>query len=184
MTIKTLAMTLKPLTLASGWYQDPATGQWYYYDDEGRRYIYIAGYLYPAHAWEPAPKVVNVSHGDTLRIPVSFKYTGPARTVKLYGCIGNLGSVWPYVFDEVLTATAPSLSIPQSSEPITRTTQVDIPVTAAIASGRYYAIYAKLIDGVTFQEGTTGSYALKDAVFVVAAEPTFSDFAITDYVKV
>ncbi len=184
MTIKTLAVILNPLALAAGWYQDPTTGQWYYYDEEGNRYVYVAGYLYPMMLWEPAPKVVNVRHGDTLRIFVSFKYSGPAKTVKLYGCIGNLGTTWPYAFDEVLKATSPSFTIPESTTPTTRTAQVDIPVTTAIAAGKHYSIYAKLIDGISFKEGETGSVALRDAIFVVSVEPTFTEFKITDYVKV
>jgi hypothetical protein len=177
--IKTLALTLSPQVYAAGWYQDPTTGQWYYYDEEGKRYTYVAGMLYAMMAWEPAPKVVNVRQGDTLRILVSFKYSGTAKTCKLYGCIGNLGAF--DVFDEVLKATSPSFTLPESPSPTTFTKQVDIPITTAIAAGKSYSIYAKLIDGISFKEGETGSVALKDAVFVVSAEPTFSEFKITDY---
>jgi len=182
MTVKTLEVSLSPLALAVGWYQDPATGQWYYYDDEGVRYVYVAGYLYQAMQWEPAPKVVNVRQGETLRILVSFKYSGLAKTCKLRGGIGNLG-LWD-VFDEVLFAWSPSFTIPEATMPAIRTMQVDIPITTAIAAGKSYSIYAKLENGVSFIEGVTGSVALKDAVFVVSAEPTFSEFKITDYVKV
>lgn len=184
MAVKTLEATLIPLVLAAGWYRDPATGQWNYYDEEGRRYVYIAGYLYAMMEWEPAPKVVNLRHGDTLRIIVSFKYSGPAKTCKLRGCIGNLGTIWPYEFGEVLWKWSSSFTIPESTTPTTRTAQVDIPITTAIAAGKYYSIYAKLEDGVSFTEGVTGSVALRDAVFVVSHEPTFAEFKITDYVKV
>jgi hypothetical protein len=183
MTIKTLEVNLNSQIHAAGWYQDPGTGQWYYYDENGRRYVYIAGYLYPMMLWEPAPKVVNVRQGDTLRILVSFKYSGPAKSCKLRGCIGNLGTVWPYVFDEVLWAQPP-LTIPESTTPILRTAQVDIVITTAIAAGKQYSIYAKLENGVAFKESETGSVALRDAIFVVSAEPIFSEFKITDYVKV
>lgn len=182
MTIKTLEVTLSPQVYAAGWYQDPATGQWYYYDEEGRRYVYVAGLLYAMMLWEPAPKLVNVRHGDTLRILVSFKYSGSAKTCKLRGCIGNLGS-WD-VFDEVLKAWSPSFTLPDLATPATVTKQVDIPITTAIAAGKNYSIYAKLEDGISFTEGKTGSVAFRDAVFVVSAEPTFSEFVITDYVKV
>ena len=182
MAIKTLEVTLNLPVMEAGWFQDPATGQWYYIDEEGRRYIYAAGYIYPMMQWEPAPKVVNVSHGDTLRILVSFKYSGPAKTCKLRGCIGNLG-LWD-IFDEVLWQWCPSFTIPGSTTPTTRTSQVDIPITTAIAAGKSYSIYTKLEDGISFTEGLTGSVALKDAVFVVSAEPTFSDFVITNYQKV
>jgi len=183
MTIKTLEVNLNPPAYKAGWYQESSTGQWYYYDDDGRRYVYIAGYLYAMMLWEPAPKVVNVRQGDTLRILVSFKYSGPAKSGKLRGCIGNLGTVWPYAFDEVLWAQSP-LTIPESTAPTLRIAQVDIPITTAIAAGKQYSIYAKLEDGVAFKEGETGSVALRDAIFVVSAEPIFSEFKITDYVKV
>ncbi len=185
MTIKTLEVSLVPqVYYAAGWYQDTATGQWYYYDDEGNRYVYVAGYLYPMMQWEPAPKVVNVRHGETLRILVSFKYSGPSKTLKLRGCIGNLGSVWPYSFDEVLWQWSPSFTIPDTPSPSIFTKQVDIPIATSLAAGRSYSIYAKLEDGVSFAEGVTGSVALRDAVFVVSAEPTFSEFKIDDYQKV
>jgi len=183
MTIKTLKVMLSPQILTAGWYQDPTTKQWYYYDEQGNRYVYIAGYLYAMMLWEAAPKVVNVQQGDTLRILVSFKYSGPAKSGKLRGCIGNLGTVWPYVFDEVLWAQSP-LTIPGSSTPTNRNAQVDILITTAIAAGKQYSIYAKLEDSIAFKEGDTGSVALRDAIFVVSAEPTFSEFKITDYVKV
>lgn len=184
MTIKTLEVRLHPLALATGWYQDPATGQWYYYDEQGRRYVYVAGYLYAMVAWEAAPKVVNVRHGDTLRILVSFKYSGPAKTCKLRGCIGDLGTLWPYAFDEKLWAWSPSFTVPESTTPTTRTAQVDILITTSLAAGRSYSIYTKLEDGISFTEGVTGSVALREAVFVVSAEPTFTEFKITDYAKV
>jgi hypothetical protein len=182
MSIKTLEVTLNPLALVAGWYQDSETGQWYYYDEDGQRYIYASGYLYAQMLWQPAPKVVNLKHGDTLRISVSFKYMGPAKTCKLYGSVGQK-SLFD-VFDEILSVTSATFTIPQSDVQTTQTRTVDIPITTAIAAGKYYGIYTKIIDGVSFQEGVTGSVALQDAVFVVAAEPTFSDFMITDYVKV
>lgn len=184
MEVQTLEVVLSEQASATGWYQDPDTGQWFYYDEAGRRYIYLAGLLYPAVAWEPAPKVVNVRHGDSLKITVSFKYSGPAKTLRLYGSIGNLGSLWPYNFDEILTGISSSFTLPESSSPATQNKEVAIPVTTAVAAGKSYSIYAKLIDGVSFQEGVTGSVALRDALFVVSAEPTFSEFQITDYVKV
>ncbi len=184
MTIKTLEVTLNPLALAEGWYQDPSTGQWYYYDEDGFRYVYVAGYLYPMMTWEEAPKVENVKHGDTLRIFVSFKYSGSAKTCKLRGCIGNQGTVWPYNFDEVLWAWSPSFTIGPYDNPTICNKYVDIPITTSIATGKHYSIYAKLENGVSFTEGVTGSVSLKDAIFVVSAEPTFSEFEITNYMKV
>ena len=182
MAIKTLEVTLNPLALAAGWYQDPATGQWYYYDEEGNRYIYVAGYIYPMHVFEPAPKVVNLAHGDTLRINFSFKYSGAQKTVKPYGCVGQKN--WPSTFDEILKVTGPSFTLSQSTTPLTYNRSIDIPITTAIAAGKHYSIYVKLINGISMKEGETGSVALENAVYIVSAEPTFAEFKITDYVKV
>jgi hypothetical protein len=182
--IKTLEVTLNPLVVAAGWYQDPTTGQWYYYDEMGKRYVYVAGYLYPMMLYEPAPKVVNVKQGDTLRISVSFKYSGPSKTCKLRGCIGNLRDIWPYDFAEVLVNWSTSFTLGPDTDPKAYTKYVDILITTAIAAGKSYSIYAKLEDSIGFEEDKTGSKALKDAVYVVSAEPTFTEFKITDYVKV
>lgn len=184
MTLKTLEVNINPMTLVNGWYCDPETGQWYYYDEQGMRYVCAAGHLYAMVAWETAPKVVNVKPGDTLRITVSFKYSGLAKTCKLRGAIGNLGTSWPYSFDEVLFARSLSFTLPESPDPVTFNKQVDIPITTAITAGSSYSVYTKLEDGVSFQEGVTGSIALKDAIFVVSSEPTFSDFKIDDYRQV
>jgi len=182
MAIKTMEISLSPLALAAGWYQDPATGQWYYYDEEGNRYIYAAGYLYPMHVFEPAQEVVNLAHGDTLRISYSFKYSGPQKTVKPYASIGQKS--WPSNFDEVLSVTGTSFSLSKSTTPLTYTKTIDVEITTALEGGKHYSIYVKLIDGISMEEGETGSVALEDAIFVVSAEPTFSEFKITNYAQV
>lgn len=182
MTVKILEVTLSPQVYTAGWYQDPATGQWYYYDEEGNRYVYAAGLLYAMVLWEPAPKVVSVGYGDTLRISISFKYSGPSKTCMLRGVIGNLGLL--DAFTDVIYAHSPSFTLPESTSPVTYNKSVDISIITALAAGKSYSIYTKLVDGISYTEGKTGSVALKDAVFVVSAEPTFTEFKITDYVKV
>ncbi len=199
MTIKTLAMNLGPLSLLEGWYQDPTTGQWYYYDAEGNRYVYAAGYLYALALWEPAPKVVNVAHGDTLRISVEFKYSGPAKTMKLRGEIGQRR--WGLygrtdIWDCLRLQDTCSFTIGPVTHPITFRSgvvgipHIDIPILVKpntggyMDGGKHYSIYAKLIDGISFTEGETGSFMQEDALFVVSAEPTFSDFKIDDYKQV
>ena len=180
MAIKTLEAGLSPL--AAGWYRDPATGQWHYYDGEGIRYTYAAGYIYPMHLFETAPKVINLALGDTLRISFSFRYSGPSKTVKPHGAIG--GKTWPNIFDEYVNITGPAFTLSQSVTPLSYNRSVDIPVQSPLVGGQYYHIYVKLIDGIALKEGETGSVALENAVFVVSAEPSFAGFTITDYVKV
>lgn len=186
MATKIIALELGPQAYyPAGWYQDPATGQWYYYDEEGRRYVYVAGLLYPAVVWWPTPKVVNVKHGDALRIEVSFNYSGPAKTCKLRGEIGQK-SVFNS-FDNIVSVDTLAFTLAESYTPQPYNKSVDIPILVKPAAagqlegGKYYAIAARLIDGISLEEGKTGSGALNDAIFVVTAAPTFSDFKITDY---
>lgn len=186
MAIKTLQLNLDPPPFATGWYRDTATGQYYYYDAQADQwYVYAAGYLYPAAFyppgnWEPAPKKVTVSRGDTLRIIVTFKYVGPAFSGNLYGAIGQNQAG---TFDEILNRSL-SLSIPEYTTPTTPSIpDTDIPITSAISAGTY-AIYAKITDGIGLDVGKTISKYLENAVEVVGVEPEFSEFSITDYAKV
>jgi len=199
MAIKTLEMNLEALSLPEGWYQDTATGQWYYYDAEGNRYVYAAGSLYALALWEPAPKVVNIAHGDTLRMEVSFKYSGPAKTLKLRGEIGQ--REWGLYgrtdnWDCLRLQDTAAFTIGPDTYPATYRSgiggipRIEIPLLVKPNSGGYldggkhYSIYSKLIDGISFTEGVTGSYMQEDALFVVSAEPAFTDFKIDDYQKV
>lgn len=191
MMVKTLELDLSPQqAVPAGWYYDWSTGQRYYVDDEGRRYVYAAGFLYPMHTFEPAPKTVTLAHGDKLRIMCSFKYSGSAKTCRLYGVIGDRRTF--DVFDEVggTEQTTPLFTLPQSSYPVTYQWQVDLPISVkpnpggVLEGSKHYSIYAKLINGISMQEGVTGSVAYENAIFVVSAQPTFSDFKIYDYKKV
>ncbi|MFC1910559.1 hypothetical protein ACFLXC_04665 [Chloroflexota bacterium] len=185
MSIKSLTIALKPMT--AGWQQDPATRQWYFIDEIGNRYVYVSGYLYPMMSYIPAPKVVNVMHGDTLRIFAQFKYSGPAKaSVKLFGAIGERrwydpiwGSFQPYS-----EASSPAFSLSESLTPVQYNKVVDVPVTSNMWTGKHYSIYAKVVNGLDYIEGQTGSAAIEDAVYLVSHEPTFSDFEIIEYNKV
>lgn len=69
--------------VATGWYVDPDTGQYYYYDaPTSQWYVYSAGLLYPLGlpSWQnsPSPKV-ELTYGDTLKINLSFTYVGPEQ---------------------------------------------------------------------------------------------------------
>lgn len=183
--VKTLQVDLGVITLpelTTGWYRDVITGQYYYYDAPTRRwFIYSAGALYPlATRWTTAPKSVEMTPGDTLRIEVSFSYRGPAFGGRLYGAIGQRGAFDS--FDEILK-NSKSLSLPESGTFRSYSNYLDIAVTSAISAGQY-AIYAKITDGVSLVLGQTLSDYLENAVRVVGVEAEFSDFSIADYRKV
>ena len=144
---------------------------------------YSAAQLQPlATRWVAAPKTVDVSTGDTLRIVVDLYYRGPAFSGQLYGAIGQrwLGSD---TFDEILNSQI-ALTIPQCTA-ITRISgkAVTIPISSALAAGTY-AIYAKITDGVSLILDQTLTSYYENAVRVVGVTPEFSQFVIDDYVKV
>ena len=137
----------------------------------------------PLVLWEPAPYVVNVKHSDTLRVYASFVYSGPSKSCKLRGEIGQR-TLWTDNFDSIVLQDSLSFTIGPDDTPRTYNRTVDVPITTALAAGKPYSIYAKLINGISYEEGETGSLILEDAIFVVSAEPTFSEFKIDNYTKV
>ena len=180
MALKTLQVTLgvlSPQQYQTGWYRDPVTGQYYYYDGAANRwYIYAAGILQPlAVPKQPAPKVVSIAAGDTLRIEYSYKYAGPAVTVTERASIGytTLG-----VYDEVVYKTR-NRSLSQSSTPKAYSDYFDL-VMPTPAQTKWNDIEAKVSRTATDELGVN----YQDALNVVAVGPQFSEFSIVDYKKV
>jgi len=178
MTLRTLQLslgTLDPPGYQTGWYGDPLTGQYYYYDAQARQwYIYAAGVLTPLSiASEAAPKVVSIAPGDTLRISYSYKYSGPAITVTEYASIGVYGEV-SHIYDEKVSKSK-TRSLPESATPTEYTGTIDIvlPVTAQTDWGD---IEVKVFDG-----GKELGLRYIGALKIVAAVPEFSEFTIVDY---
>ena len=176
MTLRTLTLDLgilDPTQYATGWYRDPNTGQYYYYDAVANQwYVYAAGILTPLAVPKlAAPKVVDIAPGDTLRIEYSYKYSGPAVTVTEYASIGytTLG-----VYDEVVKQSR-SRSLPLCSTPTTFTGYLDL---VQPAETKCNDIEAKVFNG-----GKELGVNYQDALNVVSVTPAFSDFAITDYKK-
>ncbi len=179
MTIRTLQLelgTLDPLQYQTGWYRDPNTGQYYYYNAQANQwYIYSAGLLVPLAVPKlTAPKVVDIAPGDTLRIEYSYKYSGPALTVTEYASIGKtmLG-----IYDE-LVVSKKTRSLPASTTPLTYTGSLDLALPAN-AGTDWNDIECKVFDG-----GKELGVNYQDALNIVSITPAFSDFAITDYKKV
>jgi len=179
MTIRTLQLdlgTLDPPAYTTGWYRDPDTGQYYYYNASTKTwYIYAAGILTVLEVpKEPAPKTVDIAAGDTLRIQYSYKYSGPAITVTEYVSIGYtvLG-----VYDEIVYKSK-SRSLPESAAPATYDGSLDV-VMPTPAETKWNDIQAKVFNG-----GKELGLVYLDALNVVTPEPEFTEFSIVDYAKV
>lgn len=180
MALRTLQLDLgtlaDPPAYTTGWYRDPNTGQYYYYDASARQwYIYAAGYLYPLTVpKEPAPKVVDIAAGDTLRIEYSYKYSGPAMTVTEYASLGYtiLG-----IYDEIV-AKSKSRSLSESSTPREYSGYIDL-VMPTPAETKWNDIEAKVMGG-----GKELGVNYQDALNVVTPEAEFTEFSIVDYAKV
>lgn len=159
-------------------YTDPTTGITHHYRYE----VAAADYVYALSTrWVAAPKTIEMTVGDTLKIYADFYYVGPVFSGKLYGAIGQraIGGI----FNEVIHNSI-SLSLPKCDTSTRfQDKYVQIPITTALASGDY-AIYIKITDGVSLELDKTLSSYYENAVRIVGVEPTFTEFAIKDYVKV
>lgn len=182
MTLKTLQLSLgvvNPTQYQTGWYRDPTTGQYYYYDGAiGKWYIYTAGQLYALGITEQqAPKVVMVAPGDSLEITISYKYAGPASTgAEEYFSIGS--KVLQYSPKIVRTHTR---NLPVCATPTSFTWSETLVIPTGVGNGWTY-IECKVWHG-TPDVPETG-IRLKDALAIAGIEPDITDFIIEDYVKV
>jgi hypothetical protein len=175
--LRTLQLNLgglaDPPAYTTGWYRDPNTGQYYYYDGATKTwYIYAAGYLYPLTiAWETAPKVEPIAAGDTLRIEYSYKYSGPAVSVTEYAAIGVYGT---FGFNDQ-AHNSKSYSWPKTTTPTERSSYIDIMIPSNVAED-WNDIYAKVTGG-----GKELGLGYENALNVVAVEAEFTEFSIVDY---
>jgi hypothetical protein len=154
---------------------DPSTGIVYTYAYDPYRGVYV---LVFATGWVPAPEKKNVKYTQKLRITTSFYYSGPAFDGVLYGAIGQRVVS---VFDEIVANTSP-LSLPETPTPALKTASVEVSITTALAAGKDYSIYAKIMDAA----GSTKAISdyLENAIHVVEVKPEFTEFKITDYAVV
>ena len=126
--------------------------------------------------WVDAPKVVNVEYEDTLRIRASFTYVGPEWWGFLYGAIGTEGVFG--TFDEIVAART-EFGIGEQREPRTIRIFVDVQITTALAAGRHYSIYVKLVDEAGRDVAFSPFY--RNAIYVVKLEPEITNLVIEDY---
>lgn len=169
-----------PPAYETGWYQDTVTGEYYYYDaTEKKWYIYAAGYLYAlAIAEESAPKKVTVKAGDSVKISISYKYTGPASTgVEEYFSIGIKGITG---YSPKVTGTI-TRNLPICATPTTFTAEKTLIIPANVALD-WNHIECKVWHGTPDVPETGLRYI--NALEIVGITAEITEFSIVDYVKV
>jgi len=125
----------------------------------------------------PLQTVLPVRNGDTVRITVGYYYRGPAKTLTLYSAIG-VQAVW---FDEKVHGSR-SISIPASSDWVSRSDYVDVVInTSLISPGAGYDMYAKFMEG---SSDLVISPVVYDGITVLAEAAEFSNFQISNWTKV
>lgn len=186
MVVRTVQLTQSSLGYSTGWYRDPNTEQYYYYDATVKQwYTYAAGYLYPLHVpKEAAPKVVTVAPGDTLRFEYSYKYMGPAITstkVEERVSVGTIHEVLGVqVYDEKAYRSK-SRALSESAVPKEYLGSQDLAVPA-IAEASWDTIEAKVTaSGVDGDEELGMCYV--GAINLVGVVPEVTDFAIESWGK-
>ena len=146
-------------------------------------------YLPAAISWRPSPSPkVELNPGDTLRINMALKYRGPAQPRRFRAALGNNSkSGW---FDEWAGYwSTRDIALPAKTTLTTLTgLYIDIPIPTGTPwwehSGENGAVYVKIEDGLFFTEGENITAYYYDAVYIIAAEGEFANFAISSIAKV
>lgn len=176
------AQELAVQALPSGWYTDPTTGQYYYYDAQsGQMYVYSAGLLYPLALptnTVPAPWArLDVTFGSTVRFSLTYKYRGPGgKGFTLYAAVGNNsagGGEWSGF------ANSKGIYPPESADWRTITDSIDVVMGQA-----GYPTHSGEIGAVYFKIESYKSPAYLNALYVVTAAGEFGVLAISKIEKV
>lgn len=173
--------------LATGWYVDQITGEYYYYDATiAQWYVYAAGYLYPlayippTMEWKPSPSaIVELNFGDTLSISTHYKYRGPAgRRFTIYAAVcNNTKSGEPAEWSGFAGAWA--------LEPAGSDDWADRYTTLNLVCGQAgYPTHSGEVGAVYFKIENYRSPAYWDAIHVISPKGEFSDLTITSIAKV
>ena len=176
--IKTLQLPADPgngIRMSPGWYDG---------------FYYPQGIYYPAAvSWQPSPSPkVELNPGDTLRINLALKYRGPAQTRRFRAAIGNNSKSGGFAEWSGYWSTR-DITLPAKTTLTTLTgLYIDIPIPTGTPwwehSGEDGAVYVKIEDGLFFTEGENITPYYYDAVYVIAAEGEFANFAISSIAKV
>ncbi len=118
----------------------------------------------------PAGQVLTIIQGQTVRMSVSFRYRGPAKSVSLRCSIGTRVAG---IFYESVYASK-TISHPLSADWITRNEYADIP-TSGLSTSLGYDIEAKI------SEYAAATLVKIDNVIDVIGAPEFQNFAIVSY---
>lgn len=163
-----------------GWYYDSYTGIWYYYDDIGREwYVQQLGIFFPLTIDKlPAPKQVTVGPGDTVRISIAYKYSGPAITgVKERFVIGY--EILGILTEKIIKENTRNLS--QATTPTLYTAQAELLIPTDVGSN-WTVIECKVHNGSPSVPETGIRYT--GALIIVGKDPTVTEFSIVDFVKI
>jgi hypothetical protein len=119
----------------------------------------------------------SVAIGSSLRVPYSYQHRGEAERVTVYAAIGQKKAG---TFDEILHASQ-SLSIPLDTSLTSRTGSISIPISTAIAAGKTYGVYVKIMRTSTGRGEVVSAYKYDLVTITGGAAPTVTpkyDFSI------
>ena len=189
MELKTLALNLgvfgvlqegaDPPEYAPGWYIDPRTGTRVFYDPNTQAFYTMAGGVYiPLGYMNPAPKQVSIGPGESLRITISYKYSGPAVSgAKERFCVGVFGV---FGFNETMVGEN-TRNLTAATTPQTYTGSYTFTIPTSVG-GDWDDIYCKIYSGSPSVPQTLFGY--ENALVIAGREPSISEFTIVDFVKV
>lgn len=187
------------VVLASGYYTEQTSGQLYYYDAINDQWYYVtaAGLLYPAAApsWKPSPSPkIELVGGDTLAIVLHFKYIGPAVTRTFRAALGDnktSGSFaeWTEWFADEKWYWEGPVDIAEQDTPTGVTQYIYLPIPTKPEvwgdhGGKDAACYCKIMDGFTLTEGVNCTPYYYDVCHVIKVKGEFTEFSITEFLKV
>lgn len=180
MTIKELNLNLGEVKDSNSLNKDP----WFPPGLYGGLY-YPQGFYYVQEiTWKPSPSAkVELNPGDTLRLNINLSYKGPAQTIGLYAAVGDNSKIgdffeW-YGFNGVKNVSLPEKTI---LTPITGQ-YIDIFIPTG-HEGEDGAVYIKILNGITYEEGKTITPYYYDAIHIVSITGEFSNFSILGVEKV
>ena len=191
MEIKTLALDLgglrvlqaksDPPDYAPGWYVDPQTGMRLFYDPNTHNFYTLGGGVYiPMGYMNPAPKQVSIGPGERLKITISYKYSGPAISGALERfCVGVFGT---FGFNEILVGEN-TRNLPASTTPQLYTGEYTFTIPTDVGTD-WNDIYAKVFGGSPGLGNPAGIFGYENALVIAGNQPSISEFAVKDFVKV